>query len=404
MASVSKRGNLWCVRYRYTDELGAVKMKRVSGFKTKEDAMAAAKSLEAKSNAGFDVNGDRATCGQIMERWFSEHCAYLSPTTRAKYSDGIDRLSKLDVYTLPVRRCTPATLTALIAALQQGAGGSRPVAVRTAVALTEALRMALSWAATRQIIPVNPLAGAPLPKAEKRQQRILSEDDVADLVKASEGNPFRVPLLLALYGGLRREEVAALRWEDVDFKRRTLTIRQAITRTSSGAEVQKAPKTSASCRTVTMPRFVMDELRLMPKPCDRVCTTPSGLPYRLDSYPQAVHRLIERVNEARKATNHPPMPLATYHDLRHTHAAMLIRMGIQPKVIQERLGHSSIKMTMDLYGYLMPGLQESVADALDTDFQMGTSGHKSGHKQAEKPQISADNSADLKIGKTTETA
>ena len=368
MAFISKRGNRWCVRYRYTDDLGAVKEKRVSGFLTKEDAMAAAKTLEAKSNAGIDVNGGRQTCGQIMERWFSEHCPHLSATTRAKYSDGIDRLSKLDVYNLPVRRCTHATLSALILALQDGAGGSRPIALRTAIALTESLRMALAWAAQRQIIPVNPLAGAQLPKTEKRQQRILADEDIADLVKASEGNPFRLPLLLALYGGLRREEAAALRWEDVDFKRRTITIRQAITRTSSGAEVLKAPKTSSSARTVSMPRFVMDEMRLAAKPCARVCAAPSGQPYRLDSYPQAIRRLIERVNAARQGTSRPPMPMATYHDLRHTHAAMLIRMGVQPKVIQERLGHSSIKMTMDLYGYLMPGLQESVADALDADF------------------------------------
>ena len=388
MASITKRGTIWCVRYRYTDELGAVKFKRVSGFPTKEDAMAAAKTLEAKSNAGIDVNGDRQTCGQIMERWFSDHCAHLGATTRAKYSDGIDRLSKLDVYNLPVRRCTHATLSALILALQEGAGGSRPIALRTAIALTESLRMALAWAAARQIIPVNPLAGAQLPKTEKRQQRILGDEDIADLVKASEGNPFRLPLLLALYGGLRREEAAALRWEDVDFKRRTLTIRQAITRTSSGAEVLKAPKTSSSARTVSMPRFVMDEMRLAAKPCARVCAAPSGQPYRLDSYPQAIRRLIERVNAARQGTSRPPMPLATYHDLRHTHAAMLIRMGVQPKVIQERLGHSSIKMTMDLYGYLMPGLQESVADALDADFQMAASGHKSGHTDPEKAAIS----------------
>ena len=379
MASISKRGSLWCVRYRYTDDLGAVKEKRVSGFLTKEDAMQAAKTLEQKSNAGIDVNGDRATCGQIMERWFAEHCVHLGATTRAKYSDGIDRLSKLPVYSLPVRRCTPATLSALILALQEGAGGSRPVALRTAIALTESLRMALAWAAQRQIIPVDPLAGAQLPKTEKRQQRILSEDDVADLVKISEHNPFRVPLLLALYGGLRREEAAALRWQDVDFKRRALTIRQAITRTSSGAEVLKEPKTAGSRRTVTMPRFVMDELRLMAKPCERVCAAPSGQPYRLDSYPQAIRRLIDRINADRTAENQrliasgqrkkikAPMPEATYHDLRHTHAAMLIRRGVQPKIISERLGHASIKITMDLYGYLMPGLQDSVADIFNQE-------------------------------------
>ena len=59
------------------------------------------------------------------------------------------------------------------------------------------------------------------------------------------------------------------------------------------------------------------------------------------------------------------MPEASFHDLRHTHAAMLIRRGVQPKIISERLGHASIKITMDLYGYLMPGLQDIVADIFD---------------------------------------
>lgn len=65
------------------------------------------------------------------------------------------------------------------------------------------------------------------------------------------------------------------------------------------------------------------------------------------------------------------MQKPTFHDLRHTHAAMLIAMGIQPKVISERLGHSSIKITMDVYGYLMPGLQEQVADALNDKWATG---------------------------------
>lgn len=384
MATVEKRGALWCVRYRYEDDLGKERFKRVSGFKTKEDAMAAAKDLAAKSNAGIDVNGDKQACGVIMERWFAEHCAFLSESTRSKYSDGMDRLARLDIYKLPVRKITPNVLTALIQAIQDGAGGSRPVSLRTAIALTESLRLSLSWAAQQRIIPLNPLANAKLPKTQKRQQKILTDADIADLVKASEGNPFRIPLLLAVYGGLRREETAALRWADVDFKNRTITIRQAITRTSKGAEVLKDTKNTPSMRTIKMPRFIMDELRLMAKPNERVCTTPSGQPYRLDSYPQAVRRLIEGINTKRAKENKAPMPLATYHDLRHSHAAMLIRMGVQPKVIQERLGHATIKMTMDLYGYLMPGLQESVADALDAEFQTASTGHESGHEHLKK--------------------
>ena len=407
MASVSKRGSRWCVRYRYLDELGVEREKRVSGFLSREDAMQAAKGLEARSNAGIDVHGDRQTCGQIMERWYAEHCASLAASTRAKYSDAIDRLARLDVYKLPVRRVRPGVLSALIAALQSGQGGTRAISGRTAVALTEPLRLSLSWAVRQQLIPANPLQGAQLPKTPKRQQAILTDEDARALAAASAGHPFRVPLLLALYGGLRREEVAALRWQDIDFSRRTVTVRQAITRTAKGREVLKDTKTAGSNRTVSMPRFVVDELASLPRIGERVCVSRTGEPYRLDSYPQAMRRLIDGINASRARDNAKriseakekgrpvdpnsllsPMPHATFHDLRHTHAAMLIRMGVQPKVIQERLGHTSIKITMDLYGYLMPGMQQAVADALDAEFHTSADGHENGHKVPEKAAVS----------------
>ena len=122
-------------------------------------------------------------------------------------------------------------------------------------------------------------------------------------------------------------------------------------------------------------------VRCCPKTSPFVCVSRTGAPYAPDSYPQALKRLIHGINKQRNGTAIPPMPEATYHDLRHTHAAMLIKLGTQPKIIQERLGHASIKITMDTYGYLMTGLQEAVADALDTQHRVGTGGHKSGHTQ-----------------------
>ncbi len=79
--------------------------------------------------------------------------------------------------------------------------------------------------------------------------------------------------------------------------------------------------------------------------------------------------MIQKINQQRLSENMLPIPCATFHDLRHSHAAMLIRLGFQPKIIAERLGHSSIKMTMDTYGYLMPGMQDLVADALNKEYE-----------------------------------
>ena len=380
MASVQKYGAGYSVRYWYESETGERKMKRVSGFRTKEDAWAAAKELEQKSAAGIDVNGDAVTCGELMERWFSERCSDLAATTVAKYSRGIDKLSETFVADLPVRKLNSQRFGLLMDQLRE------KVSVRTALDYTEPLRLSLSWAVSERLIPINPLTNTRLPKAQKRPQKILTDADVDELVSASWSSArrcrdFRIPLMLALYGGLRREECAGLTWDLVDFEHRRITIREVITMTPDGKEHRKDPKTALSARTISMPAFVMDELKveydkflarsnahtLRHNPERRVCVTSVGDPYSLKSYAHAVLRLIREINQQREKAKALRMPKASFHDLRHTHAAMLIRRGVQPKVISERLGHASIKITMDLYGYLMPGLQDSVADLFDQE-------------------------------------
>ena len=386
MASVSKRGNKYCVRYRYETDTGEIKEKRVSGFLTKEDAWAAARDLEAKSNAGIDVHGDTMTCAEIMERWFADHCGTLSPNTRAKYSAAIDKLSGTFIADLQVRRLDTRRFNLLMDQLLED------VSVRTAVSNTEPLRLSLSWAVAERLIPFNPLANVSLPKIPKRTQRILTDADAEDLVALSVASSrrctdFHIPLILALYGGLRREECAGLRWEDVDFQHNRITVSHVVTMTPDGTEHHKDPKTDLSSRTISMPAWVMSELEgvysvflsrsnehtLRHNPLHRVCVTSTGDPYSCKSYAHALLRLIREANAQREKNHTPRMPEASFHDLRHTHAAMLIRRNVQPKIISERLGHSSIKITMDTYGYLMPGLQDSVAELFNKEFNSAKS-------------------------------
>ena len=382
MASVTKRGNKWCVRYRYEDAAGRIREKRVSGFTMKEEAWAAARDLEQRSRAGIDVHGDQMSCAEIMERWYADHCRGLAATTRAKYSAAIDKLSDTFIGDLPVRKLNTNRFQLLIDQLTEN------VSVRTAVSNTEPLRLSMAWAVRERLIPVNPLANVTLPKVSRRAQVILSDQDVDELLAAAVSQDrrcraFYVPLLLALYGGLRREECAGLRWESVDFNNDTVTIREAVTMTPDGKHHIKDPKTDLSARTISMPAWVMDQLRIryeeflarsnahtvQHNPNHRVCVTSTGEPYSCASYAHALLRLIREINERREKEKRPRMPEASFHDLRHTHAAMCIRMNIQPKIISERLGHSSIKITMDLYGYLMPGLQQSVADAFNREHE-----------------------------------
>ena len=371
MASVEKRGKYWSVRYVVKDELGnIIGQKRKSGFATKNDAMAAAKDLERATAAGVDVHGDQMTCGEIMEKWFWAKVDTIEKTSLSRYSEDIDTLKTRPVYNTRISALKEGSLKSIISDLVE----TRHISMQTAKSYTAPLRYALRWAARKGYIARYPFDGDQLPKVQPRPQVIISEEDIADLIaECKKSNPaFLTPLYLALYGGMCREECAGLKWTAVNDK--SVTVSEVITATTNNKHLVKQPKTRTRARTITLPQFVMDHLHSLPKVSDYVCVSSWGRPYAVHTLNGALRCIVYRVNNARAAEGKPPMQRPTFHDLRHTHAAMLIAMGIQPKVISERLGHSSIKITMDVYGYLMPGLQEQVADALNDKWAAGQVG------------------------------
>ena len=232
-----------------------------------------------------------------MERWFSDRCMFLSPTTRAKYSSSIDKLGKTFVSDLQIRKLDSKKYYLLLDELQNNIS-KRKISIRTAISNTEPLRLSLTWAVREKLIPFNPLSNVQLPKIPKRTQKILNETDIDDLVATADSSAqrcwnYKIPLLLALYGGLRREECAGLRWDHVDFDHNRITISEAVIMTPDGKHHEKDPKTDLSSRTISMPAWVMDELQSAYKrflehpnafimkhnPAHRVCVTSTGDPY-----------------------------------------------------------------------------------------------------------------------------
>lgn len=362
MASVEKRGKTWSVRYLAKDAYGnIIGQKRKSGFKTKGEAMAAAQNLERATAAGVDVHGDNMTCGQLVQLWLADKRATVEQTTFANYSTQSTQFLKTKLANVSVKALTHDTFkTALNEFIAKG------LKLSTAKDYMKPLRMSCKWAYDRGTIPRNPLQGIRLPKTQKSEQVILTEQDITDIIAiAKEKNPrYLIPFYLAVYGGLRREEAAGLTWDKVDFATGKIRI-VSVVAMAANKNVHKEPKSRNSTRTITLPKFVMDYLKLYAQPSGYVVLAKNGNPLHLASYGERLKTLVKAANKIRAAKGAQPMPCPTYHDLRHTHVALLISLGIQPKVIAERLGHSSISITMDVYGYLMPGAQEQVASALD---------------------------------------
>ncbi len=143
-------------------------------------------------------------------------------------------------------------------------------------------------------------------------------------------------------------------------------ITEVRTRAWNSGEVVKRPKTDRSCRTIALPDLVISALREAPRLDRRVCVTPKGVPYTLEAIRRGINRLSQLINKERAKTgNVSPMPVINFRDLRHAYAAFLIRLDVHPKIISERLGHTSIKVTMDTYGYLMIGMQYAAVEAIN---------------------------------------
>ncbi len=209
------------------------------------------------------------------------------------------------------------------------------------------------------LITRSPVRTLKLPKAQRTEMRFLNGSQVSALAEAT-GSEYRVLVLTAAYTGLRWGEITGLRIERLDLLRRTLTVTEAASEVRGHISFTE-PKTTASRRSVVLPRFLCDEIAAhlaADPPTDNalVFTSPHGEPLRRTNFRRRI-----RI----PATQAVSLDGVRFHDLRHTHAAMLIAQGEHPKVIQSRLGHASITTTLNTYGHLFEGLDEAAADRLD---------------------------------------
>jgi integrase len=180
------------------------------------------------------------------------------------------------------------------------------------------------------------------------------------------------PVLIALATGMRRGEVLALRWKNVDLDRGALRVVQSLEQTKKGLRF-KDTKTSRA-RAITLPEYAIEELhRLKRQQAEKLLalgirqTGETLTCCRFDGEPLQPRSLTHQFTKLREGINE--LPRVRFHDTRHTHATQLLADGVHPKVAQERLGHSTITTTMDLYSHVTDTMQADAATTLDTAFQ-----------------------------------
>ena len=253
-----------------------------------------------------------------------------------------------------IRDLEPTDVRAWVTDLMDA--GYAPTTIKTALQL---LGAALDTAVHDGIIPRSPVQGVKTPPYRPTEMRFLSHTEIIEL--GSTVRPrYRALILSAAYTGLRFGELAALRLNKMNLLKRSMTV-SATASTVRGRIIFGPPKTPASRRQVSLPSQLVDVLTTHlrehgPGDDGLVFSAPGG-------------GVLRRANFGRRDW-HPAVDASVgrpcrFHDLRHSHAALMIAEGVHPKVLQERLGHTSITTTLDTYGHLFDGLDKAATDALD---------------------------------------
>jgi len=336
---------------------------------TREDAEAELDRLRQAHRGGIDIKPSKQTVAEYFEQWLEGMKTQISPRSHERYTELVDQhivpllgaTTKLKA--LRKEHITGAYAKAFTSGRLDGKGGLSAATVVyihriTKQALMHAGLWPREWDGKRGIRP---------PKPERKPMTVYNADQTANLIELARSTSLLVPMLIAATTGMRRGEIAALRWRNVDLDKAQLSVEQSAEQTKAG--VRYKPLKNGKGRTVALPAIVVEELRahrirqaedllrLGVRLSDEsfVVAQADGSPYQPRSLTHAVAQFRARHK----------LPRIWLHALRHTHATAMLKARIHPKIAQERLGHSSIQITLDLYSHVIEGMQEEAAAAVD---------------------------------------
>jgi integrase len=351
---------------------GARKRKWVSlpdAMGKRQAQVACAKLISEAQTGGLSLESAKTTVSDYLERWLEYVKPNISPRSHERYTEIVrknlaPRLGSAKLSRLRPEHIAAAYSDALARGRRDGRGGLSPRSVHH---MHRILKQALSRAVRWQLIARNPAAAVDPPKVERKELVTYDLDASAHAIDALRGTRMLVPTILSLLCGLRRGEVAALRWRNVNFDDGALAVVESAEQTKGGVRY-KEPKTGRA-RRVSLSTTVIEELKgwrfaqaeemsrlgLATDGNTFVVTQEDGRPLQ----PRSITHEWVRLSKAKC------LPRIRFHDLRHAHATHLLSAGVHPKVASERLGHSKVGITLDLYSHVMPGMQEEAAARVD---------------------------------------
>ena len=336
---------------------------------SKRDAQTECAKLIAAITGGSFSEPNKVTVAEFLERWLTHMTTQVDARTHVGYAEKVRKnivplLGQVLLTKLRSDQIEAAYTKALASGRCDGNGGLSP---RTVHHLHRILKQALKLAVKWKLLAVNPCDAVDAPKVEKKEMKTYDMPQTVDALNEMRQTRFLIAYLLAAMCGLRRGEISALRWKNVDLDACALRVVQ--TARQIGTKVDYKPVKNTKGRPVALSPIMVYELRahrarqteellrlgIKSTGDSFVFAQPEGTPIKPGSI----------TNEWKRLVGKHALPGIRFHDLRHTHATAMLASGIHPKIAQERLGHSTIAITMDLYSHVMPNMQADAVATMD---------------------------------------
>ncbi len=318
---------------------------------------------------GTLLTGPQQTTRQYLEHWLEDvHKSSIRISTYARYRNLLDLHILPGLGSIQLQKLSPQHIQSFYARKLKEGLSARSVRILHAV-----LHKALDNAVRTNLMTRNVCNAVTPPRLTKYEIQPLSEAQARTLLDAARGQRLEALLTLAITTGMRRGELLALRWQDINFDTKSLHIRRSVNRLVGYGFVESEPKTAKSRRKIVLPDFVIDilkqhrtrqlEERLIDGTHwhnqDLVFCNTHGRFLQSDRLREMLQRLLKEAG----------LPYIRFHDLRHSAASILLSMGVHPKVVQELLGHSAISMTMDTYSHVLPSMHQEAMEKMDERFR-----------------------------------
>lgn len=340
----------------------------LQGHNRKKDAQSALSAVVADADrSGAYIEPSKKKLGAFLtEDWIPGITSTVRPSTAASYASNVQTHIVPRLGHLELRALSPGHLNRVYSELSEngrkdGRGGLSPKTVRYIhTIIHRALRDAVRWG----LLSRNVADLADPPKHSRKEMSIWSAEQLRAFLASVEKQRLHPCYLLASMTGMRRGEILGLRWQDVDLESGRLQVRQTLTSVDYKIVIGR-PKTARSNRSIALDPATVQVLRTHRKgqleerlqwgtayeDSELVFCRENGTP----THPQSLSQAFER--DAKAAG----LPLIRFHDLRHSYATVALSAGVHPKVVSERLGHSSIAVTLDTYSHVIPALEEEAA-------------------------------------------